>query len=139
MRPHKGQSPRNSGGKRKRGGQRKRWTDSAEEWTGNSGGEEKERQRKRWTDNAEQWTGNSGREEKETEETMDGQCRGMEREQWRGRERQADRGNDGQTIIIEEWTGKPLTETQALAHNRSRWRRLGHSLSGRRPDDSTAS
>ena len=104
-----------------------------------------ERKRKRGrgndghADNAEDWTGNSGREEKETEETMDGQCRGMEREQWRGRERQADRGNDGQTIIIEEWTGKPLTETQALAHNRSRWRRLGHSLSGRRPDDSTAS
>ena len=97
------------------------------------------RQRKRWTDNAEQWTGNSGGEEKETEETMDRQCRAMDREQWRGRERQADRGNDGQTIIIEEWTGKPLTETQALAHNRSRWRRLGHSLSGRRPDDSTAS
>ena len=31
-------------GKRKRGRQRKRWTVKAEEWTGNSGGEEKERQ-----------------------------------------------------------------------------------------------
>ena len=91
-----------------------------EEWTGNSGGEEKERQteetmdrqcrgmdreqgtvegkrkrgrqRKRWTDSAEERTGNSGGEE-----------RGEEKE--RGREREADRGNDRQTIIIEEWTG----------------------------------
>ena len=61
------------------------------------------------------------------------------REQWRGRERDADRGNDRQTIITEEWTGKPLEETQALAHNRSRWRRPGHSLSGLCADDSTAS
>ena len=35
------------------------------------------RQRKRWTDN---------------------NYRGMDREQWRGREREADRGNDGQTM-----------------------------------------
>ena len=35
------------------------------------------RQRKRWTDN---------------------NYRGMDREQWRGREREADRGNDGQTV-----------------------------------------
>jgi len=38
-----------------------------------------------------------------------------------------------------EWTGKPFAETQALIHNGSRWKRLVHSLSGRRPDDSTAS
>ena len=43
------------------------------------------------------------------------------------------------TDNAEEWTGKPFAETQALAPNRSRWRRLLHSLSGRRPDDSTAS
>ena len=38
-----------------------------EQWRG------RERQRKRWTDNAEEWTGNSGGEEKErqTEETID--------------------------------------------------------------------
>ena len=43
------------------------------------------------------------------------------------------------TDNAEEWTGKPFAETQALAPNLSRWRRLLHSLSGRRPDDSTAS
>ena len=43
------------------------------------------------------------------------------------------------TDNAEEWTGKPLAETQALAHDGNRWRRLGHSLSGRRPADSTAS
>ena len=43
---------------------------------------------------------NCGGEEKErrTEETMDRQCRGMDREQLRGREREAERGNDGQTV-----------------------------------------
>ena len=79
-----------------------------------------------------------------------------------GREREADRGNDGQTVqrngqgtvegkrkrgrerkrwtdSAEEWTGKPLAETQALAHDGNRWRRLMYSLSRRRPDDTSAS
>ena len=38
---------------------------------------------------------------------------------------------------IEEWTGKPLAETQALAHNRNRRRRLVHSLSRQCSDNST--
>ena len=92
-------------GKRKRGRQRKGWTDKAEEWTGNSGGEETERQ---------------------TEERMDRQCRGMDREQWRGRGRQRKRWTD----TAEKWTGKPLAETQALAHDGNRRRRLVYSMSG---------
>ena len=31
------------------------------------------------------------------------------------------------TDNAEEWTGKPLAETQALAHDGNRWRRLVHS------------
>ena len=38
------------------------------------------------------------------------------------------------TDNAEEWTGKPLAETQALAHDRNRWRRLLHGLSRWRPN-----
>ena len=44
----------------------------------------------------------------------------------------------GHRPIHTYWTPlKPFAETQALAHNRSRWRRLGNSLPGRHPDNST--
>ena len=49
--------------------------------------------------------------------TMEGKRkRGRQRKRW--------------TDSAEERTGKPLAETQALAHNHSRWRRLVHTLLG---------
>ena len=53
----------------------------------------------------------------------------------RRRGRQKKRWTDN----IEEWTGKPFAETQALAHTSDRWNRLVPSPSVRRPDDSTRS
>ncbi|KAK3887821.1 hypothetical protein Pcinc_008100 [Petrolisthes cinctipes] len=40
---------------------------------------------------------------------------------------------------IKEWTKKTFAETQALAHDRDRWRDLVHNSSRRRPNDSTQS
>ena len=40
---------------------------------------------------------------------------------------------------ISEWTAKPFSETQALAHDRERWREEVYSASRRRPNDTARS
>ena len=121
-------------GKRRRGRQeemdrqhwgmdRKRWTDSIEEWTGRegqtalrNGQEEMDRQhwgmdRKRWTDSIDEWTGRDGQTAlRNGQGEMDREHWGMDRKRW--------------TDSIEEWTGKTFAETQALQDYRQDWGRL---------------